>query len=224
MNLRSERIACVVTHNPLARGCRALVFAALAVTVSGAGNAMASQSVHDQMNVRPTTFQRILRAPIVDQLSVYKGDVANTAGVKSFARACEGETAGKSPLQVALRHYIKGAEPIPRRFLSVVGTDSAVSEAGMKVLAEYGPTYYYTGSDAVKAKLKDNLERIGPYPALLVVVRSNKKVNATTQSVRVGGHYISGEFDGKVATSREYTLLCAEAGWVIKESKEEPAK
>ncbi|MEO7362723.1 MAG: hypothetical protein ABI120_20495 [Gemmatimonadaceae bacterium] len=151
-------------------------------------------------------------------------NAALVAFVNGGVRACEREVAGKSPLQVALRHYVKMANPVARRFLTVVGSDSALSETGTKVLSEFGPTYYYAGSDAAKAALKDKLERVGPYPALLVVLRSNTRVNATTHSVRLGGHYVSGEFDGKVATSRAYTMTCAAAGWVIKESKEEHSK
>lgn len=139
-------------------------------------------------------------------------------------RACEGETPGKSPLQVALRHYVKAADPIPRRFLTTVGTDTAVSEMGTKVLNEFGPTYYYAGSETAKAALREKLERVGPYPALLVVVRSDKKLNATTQAVRLGGHYVTGEFHGKVAVTRQYTLSCETSGWVIKDTKEEPPK
>ncbi|MEO7996433.1 MAG: hypothetical protein ABI852_03250 [Gemmatimonadaceae bacterium] len=139
-------------------------------------------------------------------------------------RACEGETPGKSPLQIALRHYVKGADPIPRRFLTTVGNDSAVSEMGTKVLAEFGPTYYYAGSETAKAALREKLERVGPYPALLVVVRTDKKLNATTQIVRLGGHYITGEFNGKLALSRQYTISCGTSGWVIKDTKEEPPK
>ena len=149
---------------------------------------------------------------------------ADNAWLVRHQQTCDGEVAGQSPLQVALRHYVKAADPVPRRFLTAVGSDSAISEMGSKVLSEYGPTYYYAGSDAVKAALKDKLERIGPSPALLVVLRRNKPLNATTQTVRLGGHYISGEFDGKLATSRMYTLRCAAAGWAITESREEPAK
>lgn len=199
MNLRSEPAECRTTPKFLSLSRRIYCLLALTVTVADTASARTIPTVH-------------------------KVDVANGAWVKRAYRACEGEVAGKSPLQVALRHYVKAAEPIPRRFLTVVGSDSALSEMGTKVLGEFGPTYYYAGSDAVKAALKDKLERVGPYPALLVVLRGNKKVNANTQSIRLGGHYVSGEFDGKVATSRAYTLNCVAAGWVIKESKEESAK
>lgn len=137
-------------------------------------------------------------------------------------QACQ-PVAGKSALQVALRHYVKAAVPLPRRFLIAAGTDSGMSDAAMKTLVEFGPTYYYAGSEAAKAKLREKLETVGPWPALLVVLRSEKKVGTTTEIIRLGGHYVTGEFDGRHAVSREYTMTCGAAGWVVKDAKEEKA-
>lgn len=210
MNLRSGLAAYVTIPMSREATCRICALLVLAATVSHAGHAAGS----------PSTGSPAFHTPIVHQ-SV---DVVSVPWVNTGLRACDGEVPGKSPLQVALRHYVKGADPVPRRFLTVVGSDSAMSEMGTKVLAEYGPTYYWAGSEKSKADLREKLERVGPYPALLVVLRANTKVNATTQSIRLGGHYVTGEFDGKLATSRQYTITCSAAGWVIKDTKEEPAK
>ena len=125
-------------------------------------------------------------------------------------------------MDLALRHFVKAAIPLPRRFLIAAGTDSALSDTDMKTLvAEFGPTYYYAGSEASKAKLRDKLSTVGPWPVLLVVLRGDKKIGPTTELIRLGGHYVTGEFDGKVAVSREYTMTCGGAGWTLKDVKEE---
>lgn len=209
-NLRSglaARVNMLVSRSTTRRVYALLV---IGTTASQSGNAAGLPSAK--------------RAEVFTPVGLHSVDVASGLWVNTSPRACEKEVPGKSPLQVALRHYVKGADPIPRRFLTVVGSDSALPEMGTKVLAEYGPTYYWAGSEKSKADLREKLERVGPYPALLVVIRGNTKVNATTQSIRLGGHYVTGEFHGKVATSRQYSVTCGAAGWVIKDTKEEPAK
>ena len=125
-------------------------------------------------------------------------------------------------MQLALRHYVKAAVPMPRRFLIATATDSALSDMDMKTLvAEFGPTYYYAGSEASKAKLRDKLTTLGPWPVLLVVKRSEKKIGTTSEIIRLGGHYVTGEFDGTVAITREYTLTCGVDGWIVKSVSEE---
>lgn len=118
-------------------------------------------------------------------------------------------------MQVALRHFAKNADPLPRRFLNAAGTDSALSDVAMKTLTELGPTYYWAGNDAAKAKLRDKLETVGPWPALLVVVRSEKKTSATAATVRLGGTYLTGQMHGKALPTSTYTMSCNVAGWTI---------
>lgn len=144
----------------------------------------------------------------------------HSAASTSRLQTCQA-VAGKSALQLALRHYIKAAAPLPRRFLVAAGTDSGMSDAAMKTLIEFGPSYYYTGSEAAKAKLRDKLTTVGPWPVLLIVLRSDKKIGTTTEVIRLGGHYVTGEFDGQQAVSREYTMSCGAAGWTVKDAKEE---
>ena len=143
-----------------------------------------------------------------------------SAASTTMPQPCQA-VAGKSALQLALRHYIKAAVPLPRRFLVAAGTDSGMSDAAMKTLIEFGPSYYYTGSEAAKAKLRDKLTTVGPWPVLLIVLRSDKKIRTTTEVIRLGGHYVTGEFDGQHAISREYTMSCGAAGWTVKDVKEE---
>lgn len=104
---------------------------------------------------------------------------------------------------------------MPRRFLNAAGTDSALSDIAMKTLTELGPTYYWAGNDAAKAKLREKLENVGPWPALLVVVRGEKKTSATVATVRIGGTYLTGQMHGKAVPTTTYTMSCSVAGWTI---------
>jgi hypothetical protein len=137
------------------------------------------------------------------------------------AYACATQVAGKLPMQQALRHYIKQAKPRPMRFLIAAGTDSALSESAAKVLQEFGPMYYYGGTEAAKLKVRERLELVGPFPALLIVKRSAAKPTSTTEIIRLGGHYVTGENDGQQTESSQYTFVCGAAGWVMQGVKPE---
>lgn len=146
-----------------------------------------------------------------------------SVSVRGTAYACANEVAGKLPLQLALRHFIKKATPKPMRFLVAAGTDSALSEMGAKVLQEFGPMYYYAGSEATRQKVRERLDIVGPFPALLIVKRSGPKPTGNTETIRLGGHYVTGEHDGKKAESNEYTFVCGPSGWTLKGVKVEGA-
>ncbi|MEP6764626.1 MAG: hypothetical protein ABJB66_09965 [Gemmatimonadaceae bacterium] len=142
--------------------------------------------------------------------------VAKTASGKAKAeKGCVAE-AGSSAATVAIRDFIKNSEPKPMRFLSAAGTDSAVPDEGLRALQDKGPTYFYAGSEEQKKKVRDKIELAGPFTALLIVMRSDKKNADGTEVVSLGGHYLTGEFDGKVAPARAYTMSCDTAGWSIK--------
>jgi hypothetical protein len=137
--------------------------------------------------------------------------------------ACATEVSGKLPIQLALRHYIKQTTPKPMRFLVAAGTDSALSETGAKVLQEFGPMYYYAGGEAAMQKVRERLDIVGPFPALLVVKRSSAKPTSSTEIIRLGGHFVTGEHDGKKAGSSQYTFVCGAGGWTMKDVKTEAA-
>jgi|GEM_PF-2141487 len=144
-------------------------------------------------------------------------------GANAANAACATEAIGKLPIQLALRHYVKQANPKPMRFLVAAGTDSALSEMGAKVLQEFGPMYYYAGNDAAKQKLRERLDLVGPFPALLVVKRRSAKPSGNTEVIRLGGHYLTGEHDGMQAAANEYTYVCRPGGWEMKRVKAEGA-
>ncbi|MEP6780278.1 MAG: hypothetical protein ABJC26_10335 [Gemmatimonadaceae bacterium] len=137
------------------------------------------------------------------------------SGKATVAKGCV-EEPGSSAATVAIRDFIKNSDPKPMRFLSAAGTDSAVPEEGLRALQDKGPTYFYAGTDEQKKKVRDKIELAGPFTALLIVMRSDKKNDDGTEVVNLGGHYITGEFDGKAAASHAYTMSCDTSGWSIK--------
>lgn len=83
--------------------------------------------------------------------------------------------------------------------------------------------YYYGGNDAARKQVLERLDLVGPFPALLIVKRASPKPSANAEIVRLGGHYLTGEHDGKQSESNEYTLVCGAGGWVVKGVKTESA-
>lgn len=137
------------------------------------------------------------------------------SGKAKVAKGCV-EEPGSSAATVAIRDFIKNSVPKPMRFLTAAGTDSAVPEEGLRALQDKGPTYFYAGTEAQKKKVRDKIELAGPFTALLIVMRSDKRNDDGTEVVSLGGHYITGEFDGKRAASQAYTMSCDTSGWSIK--------
>jgi len=128
-----------------------------------------------------------------------------------------------TPVSLAVRDFIKTASPTAQRYLSAAGTDSAVPEDGFKVLQDKGPTYFYGGDDAAKAKIREKLASVGPYASLLVVFRGKTEAeNGNRVTVRLGGHYIGGEHEGKVAPGKAYEVQCDTTGWKIATTTPEP--
>lgn len=133
--------------------------------------------------------------------------------------------ADTTPVGLAVREYIAKSSPTPQRFLSAAGTDSGLPEDGFKVLQDKGPTYFYSSDSTAQRKIREKLLEAGPYASLLVVYRG-QKVSDDGQStdVTLGGHYIGGEHEGKVATTKRFSVRCDSTGWRIASTVEEPAK
>ena len=127
---------------------------------------------------------------------------------------------GKTADFVAIADYIKSTEPKPMRFLSAAGTDTAVSDDGMAAMQDKGPTYFYAGKEAAMKAVRDKLELAGPFTALLIVNHGVTKNADGTRTIKLGGHFVTGEFDGKLAKSMTYTMSCGAAGWAVAGKKE----
>ncbi len=137
------------------------------------------------------------------------------------AEACV--TADSTAMALAVLDYITTAVPFPQRFLHAVGTDSAVSESGLKVLQKKGPTFYYAGSDDAKAKLREKLEVDGPYTTMLVVVRTHDvSPDSTKEAMTLAGHYVANAFHGQEAEPRTYQFRCEAGKWTRTDNSPDP--
>ncbi len=113
---------------------------------------------------------------------------------------------------VAVTDYIKRAQPKPQRFLVSVGTDSALPDGGLRALQDKGPTYLFPGSAALQAQARALLHEKGDYTTLLVVLKEATRQERAA-SVRLDGHYVGGEEEGKTAGPRSFQLECFEGKW-----------
>ena len=127
-----------------------------------------------------------------------------------------------TPVGLAVLDFITTAAPLPKRFLSAAGTDSAVPADGFNVLQDKGPTYFYSSDTVAQRKIREKLEEVGPYPSMLVVFRGKTEADqGNTVTVRLGGHYVGGDDHGKVSPTRSYEVRCDATGWKVAASKAE---
>lgn len=143
------------------------------------------------------------------------------ANAKTAAEPSCAPQPGVTPGFLAVADYIKTTQPAPMRFLTAAGTDSAVSDDGMRALQDKGPTYFYAGKESQKQKVREKLEQAGPFTALLVVMRGDTKNADGTQTIRLGGHFVTGKYDGTNTPSRAYTYACSADGWKMSAVKDE---
>lgn len=151
------------------------------------------------------------------------GDAKKTAAVASAASACT--RPDSTAAYVAYREYIKATLPTPQRFLSAAGTDSAAPEDGFRAMQDKGPAYFYSGDTTAQRKIREKLASVGPYASLLIVLRgTTTSSNGDTVTMHLGGHYVGGEHEGKVATSRTVTVVCRDSLWRLGTITEESTK
>ena len=156
-----------------------------------------------------------------------KDSAANgKSGGKEQAASAAGPSctnADTTPVSLAVRDFVTKATPAPQRYLSAAGTDSAVPEDGFKVLQDKGPTYYYSSDSVAQRKIREKLADVGPFASMLVVYKGQTATDGgRAVDVRLGGHYVGGELDGKVSTTKRYSIRCDSTGWRIASSSEEP--
>jgi hypothetical protein len=129
-----------------------------------------------------------------------------------------------TPVGLAVLDYIKAAMPTPQRYLTAAGTDSAVPDEGFKVLQDKGPTYFYSSDPKAQQQIKDKLASVGPYASLLVVYRGKADAdNGNLVTVKLGGHYVGGEHDGKAGAERSIQVKCDSTGWKLTAPSTPPA-
>ncbi|MGZ8491761.1 MAG: hypothetical protein ACXWZS_06070 [Gemmatirosa sp.] len=115
-------------------------------------------------------------------------------------------------LTLAVREYVKQATPKPQRFLVSVGTDSALPEAGQRALQDRGPMYLFPAAPALQQQIRTLLHEKGDYTTLLLVLRDASRRDSTV-TVRLDGHYVGGEEDGRPAGPRVYQASCSAGAW-----------
>lgn len=139
---------------------------------------------------------------------------APVAGAADAAPPCA--ASDTTALRAAVLEYITTTEPRPQRFLSAFGTDSALPEDGFIALQDKGPTYYWNDNPKNQQQVRDKLEAAGPYATMLVVYKGKTESdNGSTVAVTLGGHYVGGELEGKVAPVRTITVRCDSSGWRV---------
>lgn len=92
-------------------------------------------------------------------------------------------------------------------------------------MQDKGPAYFYSGDTVAQRKIREKLASVGPYASLLIVLRRTAtSPNGDTVTMHLGGHYVGGEHDGKVATNRAVTVVCRDSLWRLGTMTEEPGK
>lgn len=156
---------------------------------------------------------RVVSLAAVVALSACGGD-AGTRKQEAEAPPCA--TADTSAVAAAVMDYITKASPLPQRFLSAAGTDSALPSDGFRVLQDKGPTYFWSVEAKGQQQVRDKLEQAGPYTTLLVVWRGQQEQpGGSAVTVTLGGHYVGGEHEGKLAPDRAITVRCTDAQWRV---------
>jgi hypothetical protein len=115
---------------------------------------------------------------------------------------------------LAVTEFVKTAQPKPQRFLYSVGTDSALPDPGIRALQDHGPTYLFPGAPELQATVRAQLHDKGDYTTMLVVLREATRQDSTV-AVRVHGHYIGGEEDGRSTGPRRLVAACSAGKWRI---------
>lgn len=144
------------------------------------------------------------------------GGEAAKAKVDPVARAESCKRGDTTALYLAYAEYIKTTKPAGLRFLTAAGTDSAAPEDAFRAMQDKGPSFFYGGDSIAKKKIRQKLETDGPFASLLIVHRgATPSAAGDTVTVRLGGYYVSGELDGKVATNRTIVVVCADSAWKV---------
>lgn len=121
----------------------------------------------------------------------------------------------------AVTNYIKNLNPTPQRFLIGVGSDSALPAGAHRALQDKGPTWLFPPDSAMQATVRANLADKGDFSTLLVIYRGTQRLDEARTVVRLGGRYVGGEHDGKVAASRTIHFNCDSLGWTFSRTEEE---
>ena len=192
------------------------------------GRAVAASSSGERRAARAL----LLGSPIVTALvlAACGGDRAPKPGESLVERARKQAASPNVPTQcapgtddalgLAVTAYVKDVQPKPQRFLASVGTDSALPEPARLALQDRGPTYLFPASAEQQAQMRAVLHEKGDYTTLLVVLREATRRDSIV-AVRLDGHFVGGEEEGKSTGPRRYQVTCAAGRWSVGPSSAE---
>jgi hypothetical protein len=127
---------------------------------------------------------------------------------------CDEPTTALVP--AAMDTYLAAVQPTPRRFLTAAGTDSAIPAVGESRLQRRGPTYVFPADPALQKRVLSRLDSVagvyGDMPTLLVTYRGMQRIGENQAVVRLGGYFLGGVNDGKIA-HRTVQFVCDTAKW-----------
>lgn len=115
----------------------------------------------------------------------------------------------------AVAQFIATTEPKPLRFLYMSGTDSMLPDGGVRALQDKGPTYLWPADAKQQPIVRKRLSDAGPWNALLVTYRGTVPSGVATGEgvrVRLGGHWIGHDDDGKSLPPKAATFECRSVG------------
>ena len=130
-----------------------------------------------------------------------------------FAKIVCTQSADTAIVPTAIRAYIDGMDPLPRRFLYIPGSDSSPTPIGVATLQDKGPTYMYTSAPAQQAAFKSQLHSVGDYPSLLLWYHGASRTDDTHATVTLSGQYVGDVIDGKATHRTPVAVQCDSSGW-----------
>lgn len=125
---------------------------------------------------------------------------------------------------VAMDTFLASVLPKPRRFLIAAGTDSALPSAAESRLQRIGPTFILPADTTLQRRVLRRLDSVakpyGDVPTLLVTYRGVQRAGESRATVRLGGRFVGGRNDGKVA-HRTVQFVCQTSRWSVQRTQDE---
>jgi hypothetical protein len=179
---------------------------------------------HNSSSVTAARAMLALATIALSSLAACGGGSGSSSSSSSSASAAKSACAKSipKPIELAIADYLKKSDLVAQRFLMAAGTDSALDDDGMRALQDKGPTYLYPADPAQQAKFKGQLVGMGPYTTMLVAKKA-EKADASSATITLSGHYVTGEHDGQKGPVRTYSFTCNadSASWRLANSTEE---
>jgi hypothetical protein len=194
-----------------------------AATLDKASERCHNEHMHAHNSSSRTAARTVLALATIalSSLAACGGGSGSSSSPASAAKSACAKSTPK-PIELAVADYLKKSDLVAQRFLMAVGTDSALDDDGMRALQDNGPTYLYPTDPAQQAKVKGQLISMGSFTTMLVAKKA-EKADASSATITLSGHYVTGEHDGQKGPVRTYSFTCNadSASWRLANSTEE---